>query len=155
MQKKDWILLLVPILFNGIVLVIFQKVVIDKYLKHRMLKDEIVKTFLDMLKELISHMIQSNFESMVDGESINNNVLIIQKKIVNIVKYYHTNCFDLKKFQDEFDTLNERWMSFQDALNEYASKPEITIQMRKDLGGKMQSFYDSVNVLVEKVRKKY
>lgn len=52
MEVKDWILLLVPIAFNGIIFVVFQKVVIDKYLKHRMLKDEIVKTFLDMLKEL-------------------------------------------------------------------------------------------------------
>lgn len=80
MEVKDWILLLVHIAFNGIIFVVFQKVVIDKYLKHRMLKDEIVKTFLDMLKELISHMIQSNFDSMIDGESINSNVLIIQKK---------------------------------------------------------------------------
>lgn len=45
MTAKDWLLLFVPIAFNGIVIVLFQKFVIDKYLKHRMLKDEIVKTF--------------------------------------------------------------------------------------------------------------
>lgn len=91
MTIKDWILLLLPIVFNGIILVIFQKFVIDKYIKHRMLKDEIVKEFLDMLKDLISYMIQSNFESMNDGDSINNNVSIMQKKLVEM--QYSKNTF--------------------------------------------------------------
>ncbi len=155
MTIKDWILLLLPIVFNGIILVIFQKFVIDKYIKHRMLKDEIVKEFLDMLKDLISHMIQSNFESMNDGDSINNNVSIMQKKLVEIVKYYHTNEYDLKKFKKEYETLNENWMTFQNTLNNYANRDPQTEQMKLDLGEKMQEVFDSLNSLIEKVRKKY
>lgn len=45
MEMKDWILLLVPIVFNGIIITVFQKLLVDKYLKRRLLKDEIVKTF--------------------------------------------------------------------------------------------------------------
>ena len=155
MTTKDWILLLVPIILNGVVLVIFQKFVIDKYLKHRMLKDEIVKAFLDMLKEMIAHIIQSNFDSMVAGDSVNDNVLIMQKKMVEIVKYYHTNNYDLKKFQKEFDSFNESWMSFQNARNEYDSKSSVNMRMREDLGAKIQSVFDSLNALIEKVRKRY
>ena len=155
MNTKDWILLLTPIVFDGIVFVVLQKIVIDKYIKHRMLKDEIVKTFLDKLKHLISHMIQSNFDSMTDGDSVNDNVLTMQKEIVDIVKYYHTNIYDLKKFQEEFDRFNECWMCFQTTLNNYARKPVLTEEMKKDLGEKMQNVFDSLNGLIEKVRKKY
>ena len=43
MEAKDWIILILPIISNGIILVIFQKLIVDKYIKHRLLKDEIVK----------------------------------------------------------------------------------------------------------------
>ena len=46
-------------------------------------------------------------------------------------------------------------MCFQNTLNEYASKDEVTDSMRLDLGIKMQHFFDSLAVLVEEVRKKY
>ena len=51
MTNKDWILLLVPVAMNliidGIVVVFLQKIVLDKYIKRRLLKDEIVMNFLN------------------------------------------------------------------------------------------------------------
>lgn len=155
MTTKDWVLLLVPICFNGIIIVLFQKFVLDKYIKHRMLKDEIVKTFLDMLKDLIGHMIQSNFDSMTNGDSINANVRIMQDKIVDVVKYYHINNYDLKKFKKKFDAFNNNWMSFQKYLNNCASQSEQTDKMRAELGVKIQNVFDSLDELIAKVRKKY
>ena len=55
MTYKDWILLLVPIALNliidGIVVVILQKIVLDKYIKRRLLKDEIVIETVTLNKE--------------------------------------------------------------------------------------------------------
>lgn len=96
MTTKDWILLFVPIAFNGIILTIFQKLMVDKYLKRRLLKDEIVKAFLDKLKAFNDLMIQSNFDSMINGDSISDNILKMQDVLADLVKYFDTNSYDLK-----------------------------------------------------------
>lgn len=154
METKDWIILILPIISNGIILVIFQKLIVDKYIKHRLLKDEIVKSFMDKLKELLELMIQSNFDSVIDGDSVNDNIAKMQSKIVDIVKYYYTNNYDLKKFNIEFETFNNNWMIFQKTCNIYALQ-DFTMEKKMDLGNKMQSVFDSLQELVNVVRKKY
>lgn len=154
MKTKDWIILILPIISNGIILVIFQKLIVDKYIKHRLLKDEIVKSFMDKLKELLELIIQSNFDSMIDGNSVNDNIGKMQSKIVDILKYYHTNNYDLKKFNKEFETFINNWMIFQTTCNIYASQ-DFTMEKKMDLGNKMQSVFDSLQELVNVVRKKY
>lgn len=154
MEAKDWIILILPIISNGIILVIFQKLIVDKYIKHRLLKDEIVKSFMDKLKELLELMIQTNFDSMVDGDSVNNNIVRLQSKIVDIVKFYYTNNYDLKKFNKEFEIFNNNWMTFQTTCNIYALR-DLTMEKKKDLGNKIQSVFDSLQKLINVVRKKY
>ena len=154
METKDWIILILPIISNGIILVVFQKLIVDKYIKHRLLKDEIVKSFMDKLKELLELMIQSNFDSMIDENSENDNIAKMQSKIVDIVKYYYTNNYDLKKFNKEFETFNNNWMIFQKTCNIYALQ-DFTMEKKMDLGNKMQSVFDSLQELVIVVRKKY
>ena len=46
-------------------------------------------------------------------------------------------------------------MTFQNTLNNYANRDPQTEQMKLDLGEKMQEVFDSLNSLIEKVRKKY
>lgn len=154
MEAKDWIILILPIISNGIILVIFQKLIVDKYIKHRLLKDEIVKSFMDKLKELLELMIQSNFDSMVYGVNVNDNIEKMQSKIVDIVKFYYTNNYDLKKFNKEFEVFNNNWMTFQTTCNIYALQ-DLTTEKKKDLGNKIQSVFDSLQKLVNVVRKKY
>lgn len=154
MEPKDWIILILPIISNGIILVVFQKLIVDKYIKHRLLKDEIVKSFMDKLKELLELMIQSNFDSMVDGNSVNDNTRKMQSKIVDIVKYYHTNNYDLKKFNKEFEAFNDNWMIFQTTYCTYALQ-DFTMEKKMDLGKKMQSVFDSLETLINEVRRRY
>lgn len=109
---------------------------------------------MDKLKELLELMIQSNFDSMIDGNSGNDNIAKMQSKIVDIVKYYYTNNYDLKKFNKEFETFNNNWMIFQTTCNIYASQ-DFTMEKKMGLGNKMQSVFDSLQELVNVVRKKY
>lgn len=155
MTAKDWLLLLVPIVSNllidGIIVILLQKFVIDKYIKRRLLKDEIVKSFLEKLKGINQHLIELNFESM-RGNLVD--VKSIQDKVVDLCEYFHPNVYDLKKFEKKFNKMNEYWMNFQTAYTSYIGKT-LTDNMRKDLGEKMQKFYDSVSMLNKYVRKHY
>lgn len=160
MTNKDWILLLLPIILNllcnGIIIFILQKIIIDKYIRRRVLRDEIVKTFLNNLKEISDRVIEMNFDSMRgEIDIVSKHVIPVQGMMVEISKYFNTNSYDLKKFKERFDNLNNIWMIFQNTLNEYASKNDLTMPMRMDLGSKMQNFYDSLSELIEYVRKNY
>ena len=53
------------------------------------------------------------------------------------------------------DAFNNNWMCFQNTSNDYSKKSILTVEMKLDLGSKMQQFYDSLNSLIEIVRKKY
>ena len=160
MTNKDWILLLVPValnlIFDGIVVVILQKFVLDKYIKRRLLKDEIVMSFLNKLKSISDRIMEANFDSMRgNSDIVPKHILPIQDLLADTTKYYNTNIYDLKQFKECFDNVTNDWMRFQGTLNEYASKDELTDSMRYDLGVKMQQFFDSLTMLIENVRKKY
>lgn len=155
MTAKDWILLFVPIAFNGVILTIFQKLMVDKYLKHRLLKDEIVKSFLDKLKAFNDLMIQSNFDSMINGDSISGNILKMQDVLADLVKYFDTNSYDLKKFKKKFNKLNDTWMCFMNTYQDYSRKLKLTDEMALDLGNKMQNIKDTLHKTINYVRKKY
>lgn len=86
---------------------------------------------------------------------ITKHIIPIQSLVADITKYYNTNIYDLKQFKEKFDDLIDKWMCFQNKLNEYASQSEVTSLMLIDLGSKMQRFYDSLTVLISIVRKKY
>lgn len=160
MTNKDWTLLLLPIILNlicdGIVIVILQKLVIDKYIKRRLLRDEIVKNFLNKLKGISDRIIEMNFDSMRgEIDLVSMHLIPVQDMLAELSKYFNTNNYDLKKFEEKYNNLNDAWMTFQIMLNEYASQKEVTMPMRMDLGVKMQKVYDSLSELIEHVRKNY
>ena len=160
MSEKDWILLLIPIISNlildGIVVFILQKVVLDRYIKRRLLREEIVADFLNKLKNISDKIIEANFDSMAGNpDIITKHIIPIQCLVTDITKYYNANIYDLKQFKEKFDDLTDKWMCFQNKLNEYASQSRLTSLMQIDLGSKMQRFYDSLTVLISIVRKKY
>ena len=160
MSEKDWILLLIPIISNlildGIVIFILQKVVLDRYIKRRLLRDDIVADFLNKLKNISDKIIEANFDSMAGNpDIITKHIIPIQYLVTDITKYYNANIYDLKKFKEKFNDLTDKWMSFQNKLNEYASQSGVASLMLIDLGSKMQRFYDSLTELISIVRKKY
>ena len=160
MSEKDWILLLIPIISNlildGIFIFILQKVVLDRYIKRRLLRDEIVADFLNKLKNISDKIIEANFDSMAGNpDIITKHILPIQSLVADITKYYNANIYDLKQFKEKFNDLTDKWMSFQNKLNEYASQSGVTSLMLIDLGSKMQRFYGSLTELISIVRKKY
>ena len=70
--------------------------------------------------------------------------------LINQLKYN----YDLKKFNKEFEIFNNNWMTFQTTCNIYALQ-YLTMEKKKDLGNKIQSVFDSLQKLINVVRKKY
>ena len=155
MTTKDWILLLVPILSNGVLIVFLQKVLLEKYIRSSLLKAEITKEFLKKLKKFSDFMIQSNIESMIDPNNASKNVKGMQDIMIEIVKFQATNEYDLKKVKTQFDDFNNTWMCFSNAYQSCSKEKVITDEMLLDLGTKLQSVYDKLHKLIKKVRKSY
>ena len=91
MSEKDWILVLIPIISNlildGIVIFILQKVVLDRYIKRRLLRDEIVADFLNKLKNISDKIIEANFDSMAGNpDIIAKHIIPIQSLVADITK---------------------------------------------------------------------
>lgn len=155
MTTKDWILLLVPIFCNGVFFVILQKVFLDKYIRHRLMKESIIKEFLDKLKSLSDLMIQSNFDSRSNSDSISESITEIQKRYVDLVKFTAANTYDLKKFNADFNQLCTQWDLFVCYYNKFMLDKNKTIEQCQVLGKKLQDIFDLLQKLISKVRKKY
>ena len=68
MEIKDWILLIVPIVGNGIILYFFQRCLGRKIEKRQDLRDDVIKVFWNKLQELNNAFIQLNIETMKTEE---------------------------------------------------------------------------------------
>lgn len=155
MTTKDWILLFVPILCNGILFVIFQKVFLDRYIRRRLMKEDIIKEFLNKLKSFSDLIIQSGFDSNRDANSVPENVSEMQNRYIDLIKFNTANKYDLTKFSSAFDQFCKNWSMFVDYYNKLALDRIKKFEQREVVGDKLQDVFDSLNVLIETVRKKY
>ncbi len=77
MELKDWLLLFIPILFDGFLIWIFQYIIEKKIEQHttfRSLREEIFKTYLEKITQSISAC--HNLYSVQAEATVNNNELL-------------------------------------------------------------------------------
>lgn len=155
MEIKDWLLLIVPIVSNGIILYFFQRC----FEKRQDLRNDVIKVFWNKLQELNDAFIQANIETMKTEELekskiVNKNLMIIQEFILELIKYYDTNQYDLKVFAIFFNDLQKKWQDFQDTCNEYRPV-NIDDEIKLKLGEKLQLVKEANQKLINEVRDKY
>jgi len=85
---------------------------------------------------------------------IQGNLIIIQQLILELVKYYDTNKYDLEQFTIYFNDFKNKWQDFQDTYNKYCNI-ELNDNMRVKIGNKMQLAKDANQKLINQVRNKY
>ena len=81
MSTKDWIVLLVPIICNGIIVFAFQKILskkIERYNKRQDIRDDILKQFWNKLQELNDTFVQTNIAAMRDSSVAGNSIGILR-----------------------------------------------------------------------------
>ena len=157
MSTKDWIVLLVPIICNGIIVFAFQKILskkIERYNKRQDILDDILKQFWNKLQELNDTFVQTNIAAMRDSSVAGNSIGIFESVILDIVRYYDTNEFDLKVFKKEYNDFNDAWIDFKNTYVSYMGK-RLDRKMQNQLGEKLQLVKEKNQTLISEVRKKY
>lgn len=76
--------------------------------------------------------------------------MIIQEFILELIKYYDTNQYDLNRFAILFNDLQKRWQDFQDTCNK-----KLDDKMKLKLGEKLQLVKEANQKLISEVRDKY
>ena len=157
MQPKDWITLIVPIVANGFVVFIFQKLFekrLKKITKRQDIRDDVLYTFWKKLQSLNDLFIQMNIQSRTDPSIAANSISAFGPKVIEIVQYYDTNKYDLEIVERKFNDLQEAWNEFNNTWCSYANNP-LTVEMQINLGNKLQFVKNANLELINAVRKKY
>lgn len=157
METKDWILLTVPIISNGILLAIFSKIVdnkVKKINKRQDLRDLIIKEYWTKFQKLNEVFIKSNINAMKNPETVHESIEKIQNLVLEIVTYYDTNEFDLKvlsKMQSDFQKL---WDDFMNTYNQHANIL-LPDEMKTSIGIKLQKVKEEAQKISKELRKIY
>jgi hypothetical protein len=126
MTKKDWMLLIIPIISNGIFIFIFQTLIkrrFDKIVKIEDREKEIVNTFLQMLQESIEIVseVEKQFKFREDMQDI-----IEQFKVnISMMRRYGTNMEFIIKCSDDIEKIWAKSGFCITMLNEYNLLGEI------------------------------
>lgn len=157
METKDWILLIVPIICDGFVFFLLQKLIsnrFDRINKKDDLRDSAVVGFWKKLQELNDLFITTNLKVSSGNQNILYGLETLRNKIFEIVQYYDTNNFDLKIFSKEYECWKASWDSFATMLVSIPNEPYPN-KIEQRLGNALQHVKDNTIVLIETVRKKY
>lgn len=85
MECKDWIVLLVPIICNGFIVFVFQKILgkkIERQSKRQDIRDDVLKRFWNKLQELNDTFVQTNIAAMRDPNVAGNSLGIFQSVVL-------------------------------------------------------------------------
>lgn len=157
MTGKDYILLFIPILFNGVLIFIFQNIIknkIERSNKRNTLRDEILLKFFKELQDLNILFITVNVEAQNNPESIPIGLKKIADLILSIIQFYDTNTYDLVEFKNVYEAFNNAWNNFIKTYKELVGK-QLTESDKIKLGQEMQLTKDKLKILINKVRESY
>ena len=157
MEAKDWILLFVPIVVNGFIIYIFQKIVSTKFErlnKKQGLRDEAILLFWRKLQNLNTVFIQANVSANESPNNLNTGLMEMRNNMLDIIEYYDTNIYDLGDFKDEYNCLNTSWNDFATVLQSFQNIAP-TQQNQRTLGEKLQIVKENNLKLISSVRKRY
>ena len=156
MTKVDWITMVVPIIFEGLLLFLFQKAIekrIDRQEKRNELRDKIIVLFWEKLQALNNTMIRANFETHNNANLLQDNLYKIRDSVFEIIQFYDTNKYDLAIYEKEYIEWNDSWNHFVETLSNNSNK--MTKQIQSKLGNELQEVKNNTCKLIEEVRKKY
>lgn len=122
--------------------------------KKQDIREVVVEEFWDKLRNLNNTFIKANIDAMNNPNSIENNLINIQKVILELIMYYDTNKFDLNEFCKSFEELQNKWMEFQDCWRRF-SGVVLTKEMKEELGYRLQSVKVANEELIFEVRRRF
>lgn len=153
LSKRDWIMLLIPILVNGILIFCFQTFVSDKVTdKNRddALQYSVYEEFWNKTRNFNNIIIEANVQTQMEG-NLSASLISIKEEMIGLVLYYDTNVHDLKVFEKEFYSLTSSWDEFVETLQ--IAQDGITEKETKQLGASLEDVKTNNLELVDTIRK--
>lgn len=135
MVVKDWILLIVPIIFNGVFVLTIQLVFENKKLK-RETKMPCYKEFSKLLKNLNETFIQENIDIQIKSRDVNESLKLFGELIIEIIKYYDSNKLYLSEISRYYELFITSWYDFLNTTK--TVKNPLTVSDKNELGEKNQ-----------------
>ena len=157
METKDWILLGVPILANGIIVFIFQKFItikLERLTKKSNIRDEIIILFWKKLQYLNEVMIHTNIVIRSNPDMLAIELEKIKEAVIDIIQYYDTNRHDLDIISGKYNDWEASWNKFTSTLKGFSSS-ELTNEKQQRLGSELQSVKENTLNLIQATRSKY
>lgn len=155
MTTKDWVLLLTPLLINGVLLYIAQQRIIiqfDNMRKRRELRDSTIRCFLEKTHNLNSTIIYANANSK---NNLNIGLQNIRSCMLEIIEFYDTNQYDLNIVSTEYEALNISWNKFTQLLISLNKSNSLSPAEQIALGKSLQQVKESNLCLISLLRNKY
>ena len=154
MDFKDWILLVAPIAFNGIILFLFQQIYLSRIKKNERTntyKQDTLKEFLSLLQEFYTYLRDiRTIDSERSGKEYEFSSLWnpTAKSMESLVVFYDTHPV----------TIGASNLSFEKCINEWNSMNDLLFESLKNNNGKIspecsKTFslkYKKINILVKK-----
>lgn len=100
-EWKDYITIGLPIILDGIFIFIAQSLLskkIERLNKKQDIRDDVIIRFWNKLQDVNDLFIDVNIKAMRNPQTISDSLISIQQSILELIKYYDTNKFDLKCF---------------------------------------------------------
>lgn len=143
MELKDWILLFIPILFNGILIWIFQ-FMLKSFFEHKefykKLREQIFNVYIEKLSECIelNRKVTFSVVNSSDNNDLEQNIYKLRDNIRNLLFYYEMYTVILStndKVANEYSKIKIRYMEWIENWN----NNNIQISFLKDCGIILQS----------------
>lgn len=153
METKDWILLILPIIANGVMVFFFQKVItikLDRINKKSNIRDEVIILFWKKLQSLNETFIQANIVTKANPNKLMEELEKIRISVIEIIQYYDTNKYDLNICSSEYKCWEESWNKFTKTLIEFSDS-----KLTNKMGVELQNVKDNTQGLINAVRKKF
>ncbi len=151
-ETKDWIIMLVPVVLEGIVIFIFQKLFNRSIDKKFAFKDNIIYSFFGQIKD-----IQTEYQYIFNSqkEVSNEDIQKFIDRINPTYLYFQKNLRDLKKFKNEYYNFYFSWIKLVEIWNIYVeSEQNPESKLGKELTHQLEVCESATTTLVNKIRNK-
>lgn len=157
MTIKDWILLVVPILANGILVFIFQKVItanLEHFHDRETIRSEVIKAFWRKLQNLNDTFIQANINISRNPATLSQELENIRTSVLEIIGYYDSNQYDLKIYDKKYRQWEQDWNQCNSTIMSFRGM-SLTHDQQSRLANELQTVKTRTQELIDAVRKKY
>lgn len=124
MSTKDWILLIIPLVGNGIIFFVLQQLILNHYKRKQeklAYQDRVIEKFMAHLEDFLStfHGLRKAYVDPFDRVPFSSVWNPTSEKMQYLVNYYERNQVVLEKIRPTFQLICDQWDEMVNLVAEY------------------------------------